>query len=89
MDPANACEKVRTSCSSFTSQAAWLDEEQSRLFADSLDIEKVIEFSSSAQGLSTNRFDELEFSSDIDEAGFIMIAHALDFGSGFRPLLHK
>ena len=85
----NPCEKVRTTCASFSSRVAWLDKEAAKVFADSIDIAKVVDFSTSAQGLSTNRFDELEFASEADEAGFILIAHALDFGSGFRPLLHK
>lgn len=91
MEDLNPCEMVRSTCRSFSasSRVAWLDKEASIIFADSIDIEKVITFSTSAQGLSTNRFDELDFASDADEAGFIMVAHALDFGSGFRPLLHK
>jgi hypothetical protein len=44
----------------------------------------------SAAGLSTNRFDkEIAFSSVMEEAGFILVAHAVDFGSGFRPVLHE
>jgi hypothetical protein len=32
---------------------------------------------------------EISFPSIYDEAGFLFLAHAIDFGSGFRPLLHK
>lgn len=42
-----------------------------------------------SEALSTNRFDkEIPFPSLEDEVGFILIAYGLDFGSGFRNILH-
>ena len=38
---------------------------------------------------STNCFPELTFESPVEEAGFIVLVHGLDFGSGFRHVLHK
>ena len=38
---------------------------------------------------STNCFPELVFESAIEEAGFIVLVHGLDFGSGFRHILHE
>ena len=37
---------------------------------------------------STNCFPELTFESPLEEAGFIVLVHGLDFGSGFRHILH-
>jgi hypothetical protein len=63
--------------------------EGAKKFAESIDVNAVFVFVESSDGLSTNRFHELSFPTEEDEAGFILIAHALDFGSGFRPQLHK
>jgi hypothetical protein len=81
---------VRSSCSSFTSDVAWINGDNLKSFAESLQLESIYEFVHSDSGLSTNVFgDDIMFPSDSDEAGFIFMAHALDFGSGFRPILHE
>ena len=81
---------VRKSCFDFKSRLAWPNQENVNIFAASVSRSKILEFAHSTEGLSTNRFDdEIRFTSPDEEAGFILIAHGLDFGSGFRNLLHK
>lgn len=82
---------VRVSCKNFKSAIAWLNEKETVAFAKtSLSVDEIKIFCESNVGLSTNRFDrEVNFQSVDEEAGFLVIAHGLDFGSGFRPLLHQ
>lgn len=83
-------EKVRNTCSKFRSSVAWCDEEEAKLFARKIQPEDILSFVHSNEGLSTNRFDtEISFPTSADEVGFILVAHGLDFGSGFRYVLHK
>ena len=84
-----SCDRVRSSCQAFVSEIACVDEIAIQRFADSINIQDIKRFCFSGDGLSTNRFPEIEFQSTDDEAGFIFIAHAIDFGSGFRPQLHQ
>lgn len=62
-----------------------MDADALRTWALGLDVRAVAAFET---GSSTNRFEELHFENAEDEAGFIALAHALDFGSGFRKALH-
>ncbi len=81
---------VRLSCSNFRSTLVTIDEVALSSFSSSLNVEKILEFVFSTDGLSTNRFEkDIPFPSRKDEAGFLLVAHGLDFGSGFRQLLHK
>eukprot|EP01040_Poterioochromonas_malhamensis_P006154 gene6154-6621_t len=81
---------VRSSCASFRSSLARCSEEQAKRFAREIDPKAILSFVHSSEGLSTNRFDsEVDFPTPDDEVGFILIAHGLDFGSGFRYLLHE
>lgn len=89
MADTSACAKVRSTCASFSSEAARIDHSALDRFADSIDLQALKTFCFSGDGLSTNRFSEISFSTPSEEAGFIFLAHALDFGSGFRPQLHK
>jgi len=85
----NILDKVRKTCDAFQSPLAWCDHSQARIFAESIDPTVVLSFVHSSEGLSTNRFDsEISFPTPADEIGFILVAHGLDFGSGFRYLLH-
>lgn len=82
-------DRVRLSCAAFRSAQAWINIEALNRFADSINTEEVDNFASSSDGLATNRFEkEIAFPTLVDEAGFLLIAHGLDFGSGHRPLLH-
>ena len=74
---------------SFESELAWVDRPAAESFAANADLKEIKSFCFSSHGMSTNRFSEISFPSHADEAGFIFIAHALDFGSGFRPQLHQ
>jgi hypothetical protein len=81
---------VRDTCSSFHSRIAWLDHQRIQEFVDTIEINELFDFVYSDTGLSTNCFtSDISFPSIIDEAGFLFLAHAIDFGSGFRPFLHK
>jgi hypothetical protein len=80
---------VRSSCSSFTSELVKVDLQTVHSFAASIDVNEIHAFCDSVDGLSTNRFDaDVSFASKWEEAGFILFAHGLDFGSGFRNVLH-
>lgn len=90
MSSRNYSDSVRDSCSSFTNDVAWINDYNLKSFGDSLPLEFIDEFVHSESGLSTNVFgNDINFPSYKDEAGFIFMAHALDFGSGFRPILHE
>jgi hypothetical protein len=81
---------VRETCSSFHSKIAWIDHQKIQEFVHTMDLNELFDFVYSDTGLSTNSFtSEISFPSIYDEAGFLFLAHAIDFGSGFRPLLHK
>jgi hypothetical protein len=81
---------VRETCSSFHSPLAWIDLNHLEEFVNAVDPKEIFSFSSSDVSFSTNNFTtEISFPSLYDEAGFIFLAHAIDFGSGFRPYLHK
>jgi tRNA splicing endonuclease len=83
-------EKVRISCLLYTSPLVTLNVDALNKFAEDITIKEIHDFVNSSDGLSTNRFDqEISFKSQYEEAGFLVIAHGLDFGSGFRNLLHK
>lgn len=59
-------------------------------FIELFSINLIFDFMLSPIGLSTNSFTSvIPFNSLFDEAGFLFLAHAIDFGSGFRPYLHK
>lgn len=85
-------DRVRRSCALYSTHVApplvEIDQTALERFARDLDVHKVKDFS--AASMSTNDFgQEIVFQSDWEEAGFIMLAHALDFGSGFRKSLHR
>jgi hypothetical protein len=81
---------VRESCSLFHSPLAWIDLNAVQEFVDSVDLNEIFSFSCAGASSSTNNFTtEISFPSLYDEAGFIFLAHAIDFGSGYRPYLHK
>jgi hypothetical protein len=81
---------VRTSCAAFQSDLVKIDFDKVGAFGATIDREVVHRFCDSSDGLSTNRFDtEVAFDSVQSEAGFILVAHGLDFGSGFRNMLHS
>eukprot|EP01033_Poteriospumella_lacustris_P004666 gene4666-3345_t len=83
-------DQVRRSCAAFDSPLVQIDPDRLGAFADGIDLGAVDVFVHSSDGMSTNRFDDvIAFPSWTDEAGFLVIAHGVDFGSGFRPLLHK
>eukprot|EP01033_Poteriospumella_lacustris_P020690 gene20690-15211_t len=83
-------EQVRRSCAAFVLPLVQIDADRLRVFADGIDLDAVDACVHSSDGMSTNRFDDvIAFPSWVDEAGFLVITHGLDFGSGFRPLLHK
>ena len=81
---------VRDTCSSFHSKMAWIDHQKIDEFIGTMDLNELFDFVYSNSGLSTNSFtSDIPFPSLYDEAGFLFLAHAIDFGSGFRPFLHK
>eukprot|EP01126_Amoeba_proteus_P015386 TRINITY_DN1692_c0_g1_i1.p1 TRINITY_DN1692_c0_g1~~TRINITY_DN1692_c0_g1_i1.p1 ORF type:complete len:347 (-),score=40.37 TRINITY_DN1692_c0_g1_i1:196-1236(-) len=82
-------DKIRTTCRSYRSSLAWCNIENAVCFAQNIVPEEILNFIHSTQGLSTNHFDEISFQTPEDEVGFILIAHGLDFGSGFRLVLHE
>jgi hypothetical protein len=82
--------QVRETCASFHSSLAWCDSDEADNFASKINPSEILSFIHSDQGLSTNRFDkEIPFPTSQDEIGFILVVHGLDFGSGFRKLLHE
>lgn len=87
---APAPERARASCCAFRGADAWCDVSATRAWAAGLEAGAIAAFARTygEGGLATNRFSELSFEGVEDEAGFIALAHALDFGSGFRRALH-
>lgn len=78
-----------TRAASASALPAWVDEEAVARFAASLDIDEVRRFGSTlAQDANATRVEEA-FSSVDEEAGFITVMHALDFGGGWRQELHR
>jgi hypothetical protein len=82
--------QVRESCASYHSSLAWCDFDEADGFASKINPSEILSFIHSDKGLSTNRFDkEVPFPTSQDEIGFVLVAHGLDFGSGFRKVLHE
>jgi hypothetical protein len=79
-------ESVRESCAEYSTPLVTID-------ADALNNFVATELASpslcdiSIEG--TNAFPELRFRTADDEVAFVVLVHALDFGSGFRHALHK
>ena len=78
-------ERVRATCLDFSSPLVSIDDSAMSSFVKSLPWPAVVEQTNA----STNAFPELKFASADDEAGFLTLVHALDFGSGFRRELHR
>ncbi len=80
-------EIVRTTCREFQSDRVAVDITAARAFADELDVVTIQQLGPSiaynSNGLSC-KFDSVD-----DEAAFVVLFHALDFGSGWRLPLHK
>lgn len=86
----SATERVRQSCASFSSNCVRIDPVRLKQFAESIALSDIDTFVYSSDGLATNRFEkDIDFPSAVDEAGFLVIAHGLDFGSGYRNMLHS
>lgn len=83
--PAVARETTRLWTTSWNcTRHASLNDTAIERFASELDLTAVAAFDPP----NTHTFPELTFASPWHEAGFICLTHALDFGSGFRALLH-
>ena len=80
-------EAALRSCSAFKTPMVSLDESAMRRFlaSDDAAYPGLLDF----RIASTNSFPELSFESPLEEAGFIVLVHGLDFGSGFRTALHR
>ena len=86
----NFPQHVRESCANFKSSLVSINPDGVNKFVDDIDLSVLNDYVVGDVGLSTNRFDkEIDFSSVDEEAGFILVAHAVDFGSGFRHILHE
>ena len=77
-------EAALSSCSALKTPLVSLDASAMRGFLASEHAAGVVDF----RILETNSFPELSFESPMEEAGFIVLVHGLDFGSGFRSALH-
>lgn len=80
-------EIVRSTCRAFHSDRVTVDVPAAQAFAQELDVDTIQKSGSSlaynANGLSCT------FTSVDDEAAFVVLFHALDFGSGWRMPLHR
>lgn len=84
-------DQVRQSCKEFLSLSdlpVTLDLEKAKEFAQSLDASAVKAFGVSLATDANFTGTTLKFESDIAEMAFIILLHALDFGSGWRQELH-
>lgn len=82
----NYLSRVRESCALVRSSEVWINEKRLNEFASSLDVDAVRRFGSTLSS-TIARFDVV-FASREQEVNMIAVAHALDFGSGFRRELH-
>lgn len=81
---------VANTCADLKTELSWINDNALQNFALSLNLPEIETFVNSGTGLSTNTFSaDISFESAVQESGFIFIAHAIDFGSGFRPILHQ
>eukprot|EP01105_Mastigella_eilhardi_P019250 TRINITY_DN4519_c0_g1_i2.p1 TRINITY_DN4519_c0_g1~~TRINITY_DN4519_c0_g1_i2.p1 ORF type:complete len:368 (+),score=108.39 TRINITY_DN4519_c0_g1_i2:72-1106(+) len=81
-------ERVRATCCGLRcATECWVDPAALDSFLASLPVDEVLSFGSTLSSGSCH-FD-VRFGSAAEEAGFIALAHALDFGSGFRKELHE
>lgn len=81
---------VRETCLAFSSPIAFVSESAIDSFVNTFSIDTILDFATSPTGLSTNSFTSvIPFPTLYDEAGFLFLSHAIDFGSGFRKFLHQ
>ena len=82
-------EIVRSSCRAFQSTRVAVDAEAAAIFAEALDEQTVKEFGASLALDANFTGSNCTFESVDSEAAFILLFHALDFGSGWRAPLHR
>ncbi len=82
-------EIVRSTCKAFKSDRVHVDIQAAKVFAEELDIQMVQDFGSNLANDANFTGSSTSFESVEDEAAFIVLFHALDFGSGWRLQLHK
>lgn len=82
-------EVVRSSCRAFRTARVAVDAEAAARFAEALDEPMVKEFGTNLALDANFTGSNCTFESVDSEAAFILLFHALDFGSGWRAPLHR
>jgi len=83
-------EIVRSTCVAFDTDRCVFDQAAADRFVEELDARKVREFGSSLANDANFTGTQVGFDGSREtEAAFIVLMHALDFGSGWRKQLHK
>lgn len=82
-------EIVRSTCQSFQTDRVTVDATAAQAFAKELDVDMVKNFGVSLALDANFTGSNCSFETVDDEAAFILLFHALDFGSGWRLPLHK
>jgi len=82
-------EVVRSTCQAFQSQLVSVDTQATKALADDLDEEMVKNFGANLALDANFTGSNCRFESVDMEAAFILLFHALDFGSGWRLELHR
>lgn len=94
-DDASYLQRVRESCIALETAEARVDLAAAEAFAKSLDIDRIKQLGSNLSNLhehdvvGSNTFFNVTFPNAEAEVNMIAVAHALDFGSGFRYALHE
>lgn len=81
-------EIVRRSCAAFHSDRVHVDPVAAKAFADELNV-PALQASASSLAYNSGSGLSCRFDSVNDEAAFVVLFHALDFGSGWRKQLHR
>ncbi len=80
---------ARSTCAAFQTKKCVFDQASADKFVEEIDANSVRDFGSSLANDANFTGTQVSFPNAETEAAFIVLMHALDFGSGWRKQLHK